>query len=151
MCFVQSNNFKKERPPLSSGKISRIIFLPNETWQHSSVQFSILAEESGRGWGQLRDVKAVGWECECPFGPSFWPLSQSNECECKGSHGLQRAKHCLNDVITIHLFPLNLSHLGTALLFIAHTLSLFLSFALQLLWEHLLKLSPCMGFYSAQA
>lgn len=44
-----------------------------------------------------------------PFG--YFP-SQTSESGQPGSQGPERTKHCLNDVITIHLFPLYLFHLG---------------------------------------
>lgn len=95
---------------LSSSNNRHAICLANETWQHNSVQFSLLA---GAGERERVSVRVRVFGSVCPFGPSFWPFSQSNECESegKGSQGPQRARHCLNDFITIHLFPLHLFHL----------------------------------------
>lgn len=102
----------------------------------STILYNLVSWQGGR---RERGGESM-WEREserervCPFGPSFWPFSQSNECEreCKGSQGPQRAKHCLNDVITMHLFPLHLFHLHILShpLFIPHPLLLFFSLSM---------------------
>lgn len=87
---------------LSSGNTQCAISLTNETWQHNSVQFSILAgkgENSRRDGGGEREWKrARKRECVLLAHPSGCFPSQTSVRErvCKGSQGLQRAKHCLN-------------------------------------------------------
>lgn len=119
---------------LSSGKTQCTISLTNETWQHSSVQFSMLAEKRKRG---TEGAGGVGWEreCMCPFGPSFWTFSQSNECEreCKGNRGPCRAELCLNNLITIHLF---------------HSICFIYAFVLTVLISH--PLWRCLSFHILQ-
>lgn len=85
---------------------------PDSTVLYSLV--SLAQERGGLGGGLGRRGVVLGEkESACvflahPFG--HFP-SQTSARECKGSQGLRRAKRCLNDVITIHLFPLHLFHL----------------------------------------
>lgn len=85
--------------------ITTVLF-PSQMRPDSIILYNLSLGRGGRVFVCVR-------ESVCPFGPSFWLFSQSNECEreCKGSQSPQRAKHCLNDVITIHSFPPHLFHL----------------------------------------